>query len=65
MTAMVAPISAAAPVRTSLRVDLPIKIADLAPRTSTGTLSQLVLEWKTHCDMRPGPGSAVDVDRAA
>jgi hypothetical protein len=65
MTAMVAPTSPVAPVRTSLRVDHPIKIADLAPRTSTGTLSRLVLKWKIHCDLRPGPGRAVDADRAA
>jgi hypothetical protein len=32
---------------------------------SAGIPSKLVLEWKIHCDVRPGPGSAVDVDRAA
>jgi integrase len=37
----------------------------LARHTSTGILSKLVFEWKVHCDTRPGPGSAVDVDRAA
>jgi hypothetical protein len=42
-----------------------IKIADLAPHTSTGTLSQLVVKWKVHCDVCPGPGRAVEVDRAA
>ena len=39
--------------------------ADLAPHTSAGTLSRLVLEWEIHCDVCPGPGRAVEVDRAA
>ena len=51
---------------TAVLVDGPAPFLRSGPlRTSTGTLSQLALEWKIHCDMRPGPGSAVGADRAA
>jgi len=32
---------------------------------SAGIRSQLVLTWKIHCDVGPGPGSATELDRAA
>ncbi len=45
---------------------LPVsRVATRAGRASAGILSQLVLEWKLHRDVRPGPGSAADMDRAA
>ena len=58
--------SEAAAVTRSVPTVLEVPIAaTVPPHTSAGTLRQLVLEGKIHSDVRPGPGGAVEADRAA
>src|SRR6185437_3420932 len=53
------------PADATVRLAAGSVLADLAPQRSAGPLGQLVVEWKLRCDVRPGPGRAVDADRAA
>jgi hypothetical protein len=58
-------IAAEAPFAGAHRRDSRIALSQASQFASDGALSQLVLEWKIDRDVRPGPGSAIDADRAA